>query len=76
MPTTDVLAALLLDAHARAALVKPPSASNPAFDLPAAYAAGTAITTRRRARGERTVGRKIDFTNLGIREEYGVDVPL
>lgn len=53
-PKSDDLAALLLDAQARAALVEPPSASNPAFDLPAAYAVGTAITARRRARGERT----------------------
>jgi 2-oxo-3-hexenedioate decarboxylase len=76
MPTTDDLAALLLDAQARAALVEPHSASNPTFDLPAAYAVGAAITTRRRARGERTVGRKIGFTNAGIWEEYGVDAPL
>lgn len=76
MSTTDDLAALLLDAYARAALVEPPSASNPAFDLPAAYAVGAAVTVRRRARGERTVGRKIGFTNAGIWEEYGVDAPL
>jgi 2-oxo-3-hexenedioate decarboxylase len=76
MPTTDDLAALFLDAQARAALVTPPSASNPAFDLPAAYAVGAAVTVRRRARGERTVGRKIGFTNAGIWEEYGVDAPL
>lgn len=49
MPMTDALATLLLDARARAALVEPPSASNPAFDLPADYTAGAAITTRRRA---------------------------
>lgn len=76
MPTTDDLAALLLDAHARATLVEPPSTANLAFDLPAAYAVGAAITARRRARGERTVGRKIGFTNAGIWEEYGVDAPL
>jgi hypothetical protein len=56
MPVTDDLATLHLGAHARAALVELPSASDPAFDLPAAYAVGAAITARRRARVERTVG--------------------
>jgi 2-keto-4-pentenoate hydratase len=76
MPTTNDLATLLLDAHARAALVEPPSASDPAFDLLAAYVVGQLITTRRRERGERTVGRKIGFTNVGIWKEYGVNAPL
>jgi 2-keto-4-pentenoate hydratase len=76
MLTTDDLATLLLDARARAALVEPPSASDPGFDLPAAYAVGQRITTRRRERGERTAGRKIGFTNAGIWAEYGVDAPL
>lgn len=76
MPMTDALATLLLDARARAALVEPPSASNLAFDLPAGYVVGAAITARRCAQGERTVGRKIGFTNAGIWEEYGVSAPL
>ena len=76
MPTTDDLATLLLDARARAALVAPPSASARDFDLPAGYAVGARITARRRAQGERTVGRKIGFTNAGIWPEYGVDAPL
>jgi 2-oxo-3-hexenedioate decarboxylase len=76
MPTNGDLAALLLDAQARAALVESPSAANPAFDLPAAYAVGATITARRRAQGEHTVGRKSGFTNANIWEEYGVDAPL
>lgn len=76
MPTTDALATLLLKAKDTAALVEPPSTSTPAFDLPAGYAVGEEIAVRRRAQGERTVGRKIGFTNAGIWEEYGVSAPL
>ncbi len=76
MTTVDELAATLLDAQAHAVLVDPLSAADAGLDLPAGYAVGAAITTRRRARGERTVGRKIGFTNANIWAEYDVDAPL
>jgi len=74
--TVDEQAAALLAAQARAGLVAPPSNADRSFDLPAGYAVGAAITEQRRARGERSVGRKIGFTNAGIWAEYGVDAPL
>lgn len=46
------------------------------LDLPAAYALQHAVTEKRRARGERVVGRKIGFTNTTIWEEYGVHAPI
>lgn len=72
----ETTALRLLDARARATLVEPPSVADPGFDLPTAYAVGSAITARRRADGEQTVGRKIGFTNANIWAEYGVDAPL
>lgn len=59
MTTVDDLAAALLDAQARVALVAPLSTADPGFDLGAGHAVGAAITAQRRARGERTVGRKM-----------------
>lgn len=59
MTTVDDLAAALLDAQARVALVVPLSTADPGFDLGAGHAVGAAITAQRRARGERTVGRKM-----------------
>ncbi|MFN3548448.1 MAG: 2-keto-4-pentenoate hydratase [Mesorhizobium sp.] len=46
------------------------------FDLAAAYRVTMELRRLRVARGERTVGRKIGFTNRGIWDEYGVFDPI
>jgi 2-oxo-3-hexenedioate decarboxylase len=46
------------------------------LSLPDAYRISRAVTARRRARGERVVGRKIGFTNRTIWDEYGVHHPI
>ena len=43
-----------------------PSATDPAFDLNAAYAIGAEITRLRRAAGHRTVGLKLGFANRAV----------
>jgi 2-oxo-3-hexenedioate decarboxylase len=49
---------------------------HPGFDWDEAYAVAAAILALRRARGERTVGRKIGFTNRNIWAEYGATAPI
>ncbi len=44
--------------------------------MPDACRISRAVTARRRARGERVVGRKIGFTNRTIWDEYGVHHPI
>ena len=48
----------------------------PAFGWNEAYAVAAEIVKLRRARGERTVGRKIGFTNRNIWAEYGATAPI
>jgi len=49
---------------------------NPHFDWDAAYRVAAEIVRLRRARGEKTVGRKIGFTNRKIWAEYGATAPI
>jgi len=49
---------------------------HPQLDEDGAYAIASEIHARRRARGERPVGRKIGFTNRTIWAEYGVWAPI
>jgi 2-oxo-3-hexenedioate decarboxylase len=49
---------------------------DPAFGWDEAYAVAAEILKLRRARGERTVGRKIGFTNRNIWAEYGATAPI
>ena len=49
---------------------------NPHFDWEAAYRVAAEIVRVRRARGEKTVGRKIGFTNRNIWKEYGATAPI
>ncbi len=49
---------------------------NAHFDWEAAYRVAAAIVSVRRARGEKTVGRKIGFTNRNIWAEYGATAPI
>jgi 2-oxo-3-hexenedioate decarboxylase len=60
----------------RAGLSSPPSTVFPDFDLAKAYAIAAEIVRIRRKRGERTVGRKIGFTNQAIWTQYGLDTPI
>ncbi len=61
------------DAGTRLAL---PSARNPDFTVAAAYEVAEALRQRRLARGERTLGYKIGFTNRSIWSRYGVHAPI
>ena len=49
---------------------------NPGFGWDEGYAVAAEIVKLRRARGERTVGRKIGFTNRTIWAEYGATAPI
>jgi 2-oxo-3-hexenedioate decarboxylase len=49
---------------------------DPAFGWDEAYAVAAEIVKLRRARGEKTVGRKIGFTNRNIWAEYGATAPI
>ena len=49
---------------------------NPHFDWEAAYRVAAGIVGVRRARGEKTIGRKIGFTNRNIWAEYGATAPI
>jgi 2-oxo-3-hexenedioate decarboxylase len=52
------------------------AARNPGFDWDEAYRVLAEILRLRRARGERTLGRKIGFTNRNIWAEYGATAPI
>lgn len=67
----DVLAAL----DARRQIV-PLSDRYSGFDLDAANEVNARVCFRRRARGERPIGRKLGFTNRNIWEEYKVYAPI
>jgi 2-oxo-3-hexenedioate decarboxylase len=49
---------------------------DPGFTTQAAYEVAAEVLRRRRARGEKPIGRKIGFTNRTIWPEYGVSVPI
>jgi 2-oxo-3-hexenedioate decarboxylase len=69
------LAAHLLAAYDDGRLIERPTVHGE-LDLGDAYRVGASLTALRRARGERTVGRKIGFTNRALWPAYGVDRPL
>ena len=48
----------------------------PDFGLKDAYNVTATVRAQREARGERSIGRKIGFTNRTIWEEYGVYAPI
>jgi 2-keto-4-pentenoate hydratase len=73
---TDALATELLAALDANGRVAPLTDRVPGFDLDAAYRVGAEILRRRRARGEKPVGRKVGFTNRTIWPEYGVFAPV
>jgi 2-keto-4-pentenoate hydratase len=69
-------AELVLDAFDSQRLIPPLSADDPSLDEDSAYAVARELYSRRVARGERPVGRKIGFTNRSIWAEYRVSAPI
>ncbi|HXF67656.1 MAG TPA: fumarylacetoacetate hydrolase family protein [Burkholderiales bacterium] len=70
------IAAELLDALDNGKTVRSIVERYPDFGWDEGYAVAAEIVRLRRARGERTVGRKIGFTNRNIWAEYGVSAPI
>jgi 2-oxo-3-hexenedioate decarboxylase len=66
----------LLLAWDRADLLPPVTARDPEFSWLDAYAIAAKHVQLRRARGERTVGRKIGFTNRSIWAQYNATSPI
>ena len=71
-----VIAGELLDALDQGGTVPSIVERNPGFGWDQGYAVAAELLKRRRARGERTVGRKIGFTNRNIWAEYGATAPI
>jgi len=72
----DSIATELLEALDDNRLIDTCSSRDATFDGPAAYRVSAEILKRRRARGERPIGRKIGFTNRLIWDEYRVSSPM
>ncbi|MGH8701856.1 MAG: 2-keto-4-pentenoate hydratase [Burkholderiales bacterium] len=72
----QVIARELLDALDRGGTIPSIVERNPGFDWEQGYAVAAEILKLRRARGEKTVGRKIGFTNRNIWAEYGATAPI
>ena len=66
----------LIEALDRGAVIPSITGRNPHFDWDAAYKVAGEVVRLRRARGEKTVGRKIGFTNRNIWAEYGATAPI
>ncbi len=66
----------LLDALDRGKVIPSILERNPHFDWDAAYRVAAEIVRLRRARGEKTIGRKIGFTNRNIWAQYGATAPI
>lgn len=73
---TDRIARELLDALDRGGTIPSIVGRAPGFDWNQGYAVAAKILGLRRARGEKTVGRKIGFTNRNIWAEYGATAPI
>lgn len=66
----------LLEALDRGKLVPPAAQAGAGNDWDAGYEVAAEILRLRRARGEKTVGRKIGFTNRNIWAQYGATSPI
>jgi len=73
---TVAIATELLDALDGNTLIGTITGRDSAFDAGAAYLVSAEILRRRRARGEKPIGRKVGFTNRMIWAEYGVSAPI
>ena len=71
-----IIVAELMEALDRGKLIPSIVQRNPHFDWDAGYRVAAEILRLRRARGERTIGRKIGFTNRNIWEQYGATAPI
>jgi len=60
----------------QAGLADPPSTRISGFSLKHAYGVAAQIVRLRRERGERTIGRKIGFTNQATWTQYGLNQPI
>jgi 2-keto-4-pentenoate hydratase len=72
----QVIARELLDALDQGGTIPSIVGRNSGFGWEQGYAVAAEILKLRRARGERTVGRKIGFTNRNIWAEYGATAPI
>ena len=72
----DVIAHRLLDAFDTRTMLEPMSVSSRDFSGNGGYDVLRRVDAVRRARGWRTVGRKIGFTNSTLWERYGVVGPM
>ena len=66
----------LLDAWDSGRLIPSIAARHPPFTWGDAYAVSAELIKQRRERGEKTVGRKIGFTNRSIWPQYGATSPI
>lgn len=66
----------MLDALDRGGTIPSIVARDPGFGWNEGYAVAAELVKLRRARGERTVGRKIGFTNRNIWAQYGATAPI
>ena len=73
---TAAVASEVLAALDTAKQIAPFSGRPAGLDLPASYAVTAELRRLRQARGEKTVGRKIGFTNRAMWIEYGVGAPI
>ena len=71
-----IIVAELIEALDRGKVIPSIVQRNPHFDWDAGYRAAAEIVRLRRARGEKTIGRKIGFTNRNIWEQYGATAPI
>lgn len=73
---TASIARELLDALDNGKTIASIVECNPGFGWDEGYAVAAEILRLRRARGEKTIGRKIGFTNRNIWAEYGATAPI
>lgn len=66
----------LIDALDRGTLIPSIVEVNPHFGVDAAYSVAADLVRLRRSRGEKTVGRKVGFTNRNIWPQYGATAPI
>jgi len=66
----------LIDALDRGTVLPSIVSVNPHFGIDAAYNVAADIVRHRRSRGEKTVGRKVGFTNRNIWPQYGATAPI
>lgn len=75
-PNTEAVAAEAFAVLGTGRQITPFSGRLQGFDLDDAYRVTAALRQLRESRGEKTIGRKIGFTNRTIWDEYQVDAPM